>query len=147
MVLKIKGGRLKGARVFILASPDAVLVLPDSGDLLRLNTAVATAGSASARPIVFANAGIQRGRWHGRAANHQTQNKTLCGASSCRFDCDNFASFFLRFSAIIRRWVSPCLYCFYSTKAMRIVVLAAPQSRHYFTASLAVRFLKTSIVA
>ena len=84
--------------MFILASPDAVFVLRDSGDLLRLNTAVATAGSASARPIVFAYADIQRGRWHGRAANRHTQNKTVCRASSCRFDCDNFASFFLRFS-------------------------------------------------
>jgi hypothetical protein len=46
---------LVGARVLVLPGPDAVLVLGDMGDVLRLDAAMTTAGGASARAAVFAN--------------------------------------------------------------------------------------------
>ena len=49
------GEHLIGAGVLVLSSPDAVLVLGDAGDLSRLNAAVATAGSAASRAVVFSD--------------------------------------------------------------------------------------------
>lgn len=120
---------LKCARVFILAGPNAVFILPDSGGLFRLNTAVAAAGSASPWTVVFSDASILRCTLSRAGKNgDRAQQQPRCDSSSCRPVLDNFVPRLSRDSARMRRWVSPCLYSFYSAKSMKTQVLARPPS-------------------
>ncbi len=104
------GQHLIGAGVFVLARPDAVFILWNPSDGLRLNAAVAAAGRASASSVVLAYDGIRTA--HANGSGQEKPSDADCGS----------------LSRPLHPWgpsivESICLYPFAAVKAMKSVVL------------------------